>query len=65
MDSSNMSGRLDQNSSANSSARQEGNMWGGFGGGDWTVNQKGSGVQPWMLIAGIAVVLLLNKRGKA
>lgn len=41
----------------------EGATWGGFG-GTWTVNQKGSGVQPMWIVAGLAVVALVMLRKK-
>ena len=38
-----------------------GASWGGFG-GTWIVNQKGSGIQPWMLAAAVVAYMLLKQR---
>ncbi len=64
-DAGNIQTSLQTSSTATSGARLDGNTWGGFGGGDWTVNQKGSGVPPWMLLAGLALVFLITSKGKA
>lgn len=47
----------DQRSSAGNGA-----TWGGFGSGSWNVNQKGSGVPAWMILAGIALLFVLHKK---
>jgi len=62
-----MSGQGNINTSVNTADDQRssagnGATWGGFGSGAWTVNNSGSGVQPWVILAAIGAALWYLKR---